>query len=103
MEHLNSLRFAIIDILGGVVMVPSAIVYVNPFTVFPADDEANAGFLDMTKPPANDPTKPTVSTTTLTDTIGMKPMKEEKLKMKFETHPAGVYKKPFGKDKIRNS
>ncbi|CAF1543532.1 unnamed protein product, partial [Rotaria sordida] len=36
------------------ILVPSVIVYTNAFTVFPADDEANIGFMDMTKPPISD-------------------------------------------------
>ncbi|CAF4519392.1 unnamed protein product, partial [Rotaria sp. Silwood2] len=28
-------------------MIPSAIVYTNPFTMFPTDEEANAGFIDL--------------------------------------------------------
>lgn len=75
-------------------MVPSAIIYTNAFTVFPADDEANAGFLDMTKPVANDATKPSepvssplhVSKTTTTT-------KDKPLKMTFDTEPAGSFKK----------
>ena len=76
-------------------MIPSAVVYTNPFTVFPADDEANAGFLDMTKAPVDDATKPTEpppspSASTLSSS------KEKKLKMNFDAEPAGSFKKaPF--------
>ena len=65
-------------------MVPSAIVYTNAFTVFPANDEANAGFLDMTKPPASDPTKLPAKEDT---------SKPKDLKMKFESEPTGSFKK----------
>ena len=68
-------------------MVPSAIVYTNAFTVFPADEEANAGFIDMTKPPTSDPTKPTETE--------MSSSKDKKLKMKFEEEPAGSFKKKY--------
>lgn len=74
-------------------MVPSAVVYTNPFTVFPADDEANAGFLDMTKPPADDPTKPAEPKPSAPKIISNK---EPKLKMNLNTEPAGSFKKaPF--------
>ena len=81
--------------LGGMIMIPSAIVYTNPFTVFPADDEANAGFIDMTKPPATDPTKPDESSPPAkasTKSSG----KVDKLKMNFDSQPAGAFiKAPF--------
>jgi hypothetical protein len=67
-------------------MVPSAIVYTNAFTVFPADDEANAGFIDMTKPSTSDPTKPPESSNISTS-------KQKSLKMNFEAEPAGSFKK----------
>lgn len=73
-------------------MVPSAIVYTNPFTVFPADDEANAGFIDMTKPPTTDPTKP-AEPSPPSPTVHSK---KKDLKMKFEAEPVGSFKKaPF--------
>ena len=72
-------------------MVPSAIVYTNPFTVFPADDEANAGFMDMTKPSNTDATKPPEPSV---------PSKEKKLKMKFEAEPVGSFKKRPFNDKL---
>ena len=67
-------------------MVPSAIVYTNPFTVFPADDEANAGFIDMTKPPVTDATKPSEPPSSSSS-------KQKSLKMKFEGEPVGSFKK----------
>ena len=67
-------------------MIPSAIVYTNPFTVFPADDEANAGFIDMTKPPTTDPTKPPESSSPPSS-------KQKSLKLKFEGEPVGTFKK----------
>ncbi len=67
-------------------MVPSAIVYTNAFTVFPADDEANAGFIDMTKPSTSDPTKSPESSNISTS-------KQKSLKMNFEAEPAGSFKK----------
>jgi hypothetical protein len=82
-----------VDVVDGIIMVPSAIVYTNPFTVFPADDEANAGFLDMTKPPTDDPTKPDQTKPSLPKTGGTK---ESKLRMNLNTEPAGSFKKaPF--------
>ncbi|CAF1570461.1 unnamed protein product [Rotaria sp. Silwood1] len=75
----------------GIVMVPSAIVYTNAFTVFPADDEANAGFMDMTKPSITDPTKQSQSISLPSSPITSS--KEKKLKMIFETEPAGTFKK----------
>ena len=80
-------------------MVPSAIVYTNPFTVFPADDEANAGFLDMTKPPTSDPTKP-AEPLTVAPVSKITGVKDEKLKMSFETQPAGAFKKAAFKEKL---
>lgn len=82
-----------LDIAGGLVMIPSSVVYTNPFTVFPADDEANAGFIDMTKPPASDATKsvespPSSSASPIIST------KEKSLKMNFDAEPAGSFKKP---------
>lgn len=73
-------------------MVPSSIVYVNAFTVFPADDEANAGFMDMTKPPASDATKLSKSQSTAAS-VNISNSKQKNLKMKFETEPAGSFKK----------
>ncbi len=74
-------------------MVPSAIVYTNAFTVFPADEEANAGFIDMTKSPTSDPTK-LVEAPPPTSSINSS--KDKKLKMKFESKPSGSFKKsPF--------
>lgn len=78
------------------VMIPSAIVYTNAFTVFPADDEANAGFLDMTKPPTSDPTKPPESSPATVVPAG----KDKNLKMKFEAEPAGSFKRSPFKDKL---
>ncbi|CAF0726638.1 unnamed protein product [Adineta steineri] len=75
----------------GIVMIPSAVVYTNPFTVFPADDEANAGFIDMTKPPATDPTQPIESEST--PIFKPSDIKEAKLKMNLSTEPAGLFKK----------
>ncbi|CAF0792680.1 unnamed protein product [Adineta steineri] len=75
----------------GIVMIPSAVVYTNPFTVFPADDEANAGFIDMTKPPTTDPTKPIESEST--PIFKPSDVKEAKLKMNLSTEPAGLFKK----------
>lgn len=72
-------------------MVPSAIVYTNAFTVFSADDEANAGFMDMTKPPTSDPTK-LIEQASLPAT-NVHTSKQKNLKMKFETEPAGTFKK----------
>ncbi|CAF4368613.1 unnamed protein product, partial [Adineta steineri] len=75
----------------GIVMIPSAVVYTNPFTVFPADDEANAGFIDMTKPPTTDPTKPIESEST--PIFKPSDVKEAKLKMNLSAEPAGLFKK----------
>ncbi len=74
-------------------MIPSSVVYTNPFTVFPADDEANAGFIDMTKPPASDATKPSESSSSPETSPISSSTKEKPLKMKFETEPAGLFKK----------
>jgi hypothetical protein len=75
-------------------MVPSAIVYTNAFTVFPADDEANAGFIDMTKPSPTDPTKPSEpSSPPPPSSSSSVSSKEKTLKMKFEAEPAGSFKK----------
>lgn len=79
------------------VLVPSAIVYVNAFTVFPADDEANAGFLDMTKPPTTDATKPSESPPVLP---AINTSKQKSLKMKFESEPAGSFKKSSLNEKL---
>lgn len=81
-------------------MIPSSVVYINPFTVFPADDDANAGFLDMTKPSKEDPTKPPESSSTSSSlsspTSKISNTKEKSLKMKFDGEPAGSFKKaPF--------
>ena len=73
-------------------MIPSSIVYTNPFTVFPADDEANAGFIDMTKPPTDDPTKPPEPLPSSPESQ-ISSTKEKKLKMSFATEPAGSFKK----------
>jgi len=74
-------------------MIPSSVVYTNAITVFPADDEANAGFLDMTKPPVTDPTKPV--TTPTNQTTADKTI-DKKLKMNFDSQPAGTFKKENG-------
>jgi hypothetical protein len=80
-------------------MVPSAVVYTNPFTVFQADEEANAGFLDMTKPSTSDPTKPA-------DPPSPEPApkiattKQKPLKMSFDAEPAGSFKKTPFNDKL---
>jgi len=71
-------------------MVPSAIVYTNAFTVFPADDEANAGFIDMTKPPTTDATKPPEPSSSSPSSTSSK---QKNLKMKFEAEPVGSFKK----------
>ncbi|CAF0903542.1 unnamed protein product [Rotaria sordida] len=73
-------------------MVPSAIVYTNAFTVFPADDEANIGFMDMTKPPISDPTKQPQTTTSLPPS-NISSSKEKNLKMIFDIEPVGSFKK----------
>jgi hypothetical protein len=76
-------------------MIPSSVVYTNPFTVFPADDEANAGFIDMTKPPTDDPTKPPEPSSS-PSTSKINSTKEKQLKMSFDTEPVGSFKKaPF--------
>lgn len=76
-------------------MIPSSVVYTNPFTVFPADDEANAGFIDMTKPPTDDPTKPPEPSSS-PPTSKINSTKEKQLKMSFDTEPVGSFKKaPF--------
>ncbi|CAF1212390.1 unnamed protein product [Rotaria sordida] len=76
----------------GMIMVPSAIVYTNAFTVFSADDEANIGFMDMTKPPISDPTKQPQTTTSLPPS-NISSSKEKNLKMIFDTEPVGSFKK----------
>jgi hypothetical protein len=77
-------------------MVPSAVVYTNPFTVFPADDEANIGFIDMTKPPTDDATKPSEPPPSSPSASKLSSTKEKKLKMSFDAEPAGSFKKaPF--------
>lgn len=80
------------------IMVPSAIVYTNAFTVFPVDDEANAGFIDMTKPSVTDATKlpdpPSPPSSTLVSS------KEKNLKMKFEAQPVGSFKKSSFNEKL---
>jgi hypothetical protein len=74
------------------IMVPSAIVYTNAFTVFPADDEANAGFIDMTKPPTTDATKPPEPSSSSSSPSSTS-SKQKNLKMKFEAEPVGSFKK----------
>lgn len=82
-------------------MVPSAIVYTNAFTVFPADDEANAGFMDMTKPPSSDPTKlAPASPSVPSSSSKLTHPKTDKLKMNFETEQVGAFKKPAFKEKL---
>jgi hypothetical protein len=76
-------------------MVPSAIVYTNAFTVFPADDEANAGFIDMTKPSTTDATKPPESPPSTSISS-----KHKDLKMKFEAEPVGSFKKSSLNEKL---
>ncbi len=74
-------------------MIPSSVVYTNPFTVFSADDEANAGFIDMTKPSASDATKsPEPPSPSSTSPIISK--KDKNLKMKFDAKPVGSFQKP---------
>lgn len=80
-------------------MIPSSVVYTNPFTVFPADDDANAGFLDMTKPPKEDPTKPLESSPSA-PASPTSSTKEKKLKMNFDAEPAGTFKKTALKEKL---
>jgi hypothetical protein len=76
-------------------MVPSALVYTNPFTVFPADDEANIGFIDMTKPSTSDATKSAESpAATISNT------KEAKLKLNLNMEPVGSFKKPPFNEKL---
>jgi hypothetical protein len=82
--------------IGGIVMVPSAIVYTNAFTVFPAEEEANAGFIDITKPPTSDPTKPSEPT----PVSDISSSKNKTLKMKFEEEPAGSFKKSSLNEKL---
>lgn len=86
--------------IGGIVMVPSAIVYTNAFTVFPADDEANAGFIDMTKPPTTDATKPAEPSPTSPPPSPPFPSKKKDLKMKFEGEPIGSFKKSSFSEKL---
>ena len=80
-------------------MVPSAIVYTNPFTVFPADEEANAGFLDMTKPSTDDPTKP-AEPTPPEPSSKIKSTKQKPLKMSFDPEPAGSSRRAPFDDKL---
>ncbi|CAF3216276.1 unnamed protein product [Rotaria sp. Silwood2] len=77
-------------------MIPSAIVYTNPFTVFPANDEANTGFLDMTKPSTSDATKPSeaLSTSKIISS------NEKPLKMKFDAELEGSFNKAQFKEKL---
>ncbi|UJR13583.1 hypothetical protein I4U23_000596 [Adineta vaga] len=92
--HLIDVRYVHLKTKDrGMVMVPSAIVYVNAFTVFPADDEANAGFIDMTKPPTSDATKPPEPSLVPPTPSKINTSKEKSLKMKFESEPAGSFKK----------
>ncbi len=79
-------------------MIPSAIVYTNAFTVFPVDDEANAGFIDMTKPPTTDATKP--PETSPPPSSSSVASKQKNLKMKFEAEPAGLFKKSSLNEKL---
>jgi hypothetical protein len=69
-------------------MIPSAIVYTNPFPVFRANDEANTGFLDMTKPPES------LSTSKISSS------NEKPLKMKFDAELEGSFKKAPFKEKL---
>lgn len=80
-------------------MIPSAIVYTNAFTVFPVDDEANAGFIDMTKPAATDATKPPEPPSSEQPSSPFSSKKKD-LKMKFEAESVGSYKKSSFKDKL---
>jgi len=80
-------------------MVPSAIVYTNAFTVFPADDEANAGFIDMTKPPVDDATKSSAPPPPPPPSSPSS-SKQKNLKMKFEAEPAGSFKKSSFNEKL---
>ncbi|CAF0783490.1 unnamed protein product [Rotaria sordida] len=77
-------------------MTSSAIVYTNPFTVFPANDEANAGFIDMTKPSTSDATKlpESLSTSKISSS------NEKPLKMKFDAELEGSFKKAPLKEKL---
>ncbi|UJR33693.1 hypothetical protein I4U23_021122 [Adineta vaga] len=86
----------------GIIMVPSAVVYTNPFTVFPADDDANIGFIDMTKPSPSDPTKPAepIPITPKISSNKSTGAKEAKLTMKLSTEPAGSFKKAPFKEKL---
>jgi len=70
-------------------MFPLEIVYTNPFPVFRANDEANAGFLDMTKPSTSDATKPPESLST----SKISSSNEKPLKMKFDAELEGSFKK----------
>ena len=82
-------------------MIPSAIVYTNAFTVFPADDEANAGFIDMTKPAATDPTKPPEPPSPPPPSSSSSfSSKKKDLKMKFESEPVGSFKKSLFREKL---
>jgi hypothetical protein len=82
------------------IMVPSAIVYTNAFTVFPVDDEANAGFLDMTKPSVTDATKPPDPPSPPPSSSTLVSSKEKNLKMKFEAQPVGSFKKSSFNEKL---
>ncbi|CAF2877061.1 unnamed protein product [Rotaria sp. Silwood2] len=77
-------------------MIPSAIVYTNPFTVFPANDEANTGFLDMTKSSTSDATKSSESLYT----SKISSSHEKQLKMKFDAELEGSFKKAPFKEKL---
>ncbi|CAF3923204.1 unnamed protein product [Adineta steineri] len=97
--HLIDVRYVHLKTKDrGMVMVPSAIVYTNAFTVFPADDEANAGFMDMTKPPTTDPTKPSQLPSSPSSNVNIS--KQKNLKMKFEGEPAGSFKKSALSEKL---
>lgn len=80
-------------------MIPSAIVYTNAFTVFPVDDEANAGFIDMTKPSTSDPTKPSEPSSP-SPPSSTSTSKQKTLKMNFEGEPAGSFKKSSLHEKL---
>ncbi|CAF4452297.1 unnamed protein product [Rotaria sp. Silwood2] len=77
-------------------MIPSAIVYTNPFTVFSGNDEANTGFLNMTKPSTSDATKPSESLST----SKISSSNEKPLKMKFDAELEGSFKKAPFKEKL---